>query len=441
MAREHFKNAAKHWQHWLVYFTVTFLSLYVFGEFALSISFFSILSPSTFMFYFTPAGFILGEALVSFFISVLFFIGLLFVLREKVYVKNENSMKFNRSSSYLLLPFYLVSLGSLGIYISMIPLELSNIVTYVVFLILFDSFVEHVQVSGYSLAVPKPLKDISLSISKTEEEELKSIEETLDKIDEEVEKTQMQECPNCGIKVPDDAEKCTACGELLVEEIEEVEEAVSKKEKAIQRLKKLPTVGEKKAQDLYENGFESPEVIVERGLKGLAEITHISFDSAKQIVEGSKELVSERENLEEVSRDEIIEELKEVGELEEVEEEIEEVETEECPVCGAEIPVDAEECPACGEPLVEEGEETEEVEEPEEPEKKMSEKEKAIQRLKEIPSVGEERAEDLYVNDFESPEDIVNEGITGLARIEDLNFKNAKEILEGAKEVQDEKTD
>lgn len=356
MAREEFATAKKHWKHWVVYSTITFLSFFVFAEFAFSLSFLSILSPSTLMFYFTPAGLFLGETFASFFASVLLFLTLFIILRKKVYVKEENGLSFKRSNSRLMLPFYIIPLTSLALYISLIPLELSNLLTYVIFLILFESFIEHVQVSDYSIKpkfsfkVPEPLKNISLKkkgaeqeklqetleelervtkiheekqlkesigdLSSIEDPETKSIvedllevasegdvtEEEMDEIEgheEELEKkaTIVKTCDNCGTAVGEDVNRCPDCGTLFKEGVD--------KESALAELTKIEGVGRTRAERLYENGIYSAEDIVEEGIAGLSGVSHIGIRTAKKVLEAANEKVED----DQITTDEITKRL------------------------------------------------------------------------------------------------------------------------------------
>jgi len=304
VAGEGFSQAKNHWKHWVVYSTATFLSIFVFAEFALSVSFLSILAPSTFMFYFTPVGFFLGEALVSFFASVLVFLGLFTILRLKVYVKTDRSLRFNQSDSYLLLPFYLIPLASLGIYISLIPLELSNILTYAVFLILFESFVEHVQVSDYGLRLPEALKKPLPSRSKsTGNSKLQNKLKDLKRIatgEEEVSEFEAQE----EVQISDeDFEKMIKDLYEIVGEDEEVKKETLDKKRSVEKLTRIPGVGKKRALKLYENGLQTPDDIVEKGLSKLAGIEQIGTKTAKKIIENAKELQDEEEEKDEIEAD------------------------------------------------------------------------------------------------------------------------------------------
>jgi len=318
VAGEGLSQAKNHWKHWVVYSTATFLSIFVFAEFALSVSFISILAPSTFMFFLTPVGFFLGEALVSFFASVLVFLGLFTVLRLKVYVKTEESLRFNRSDSYLLLPFYLVPLVSLGVYISLIPLELSNILTYLVFLILFESFIEHVQVSDYRLKVPKALKKVTptKSESSTGPEKIQGTLAELKNLTEIREKGESGEAETKReLKVSDeDFEQMIKDLYEIVGEKEEVEEETLDKKRSVEELTRIQGVGKKRAVKLYESGLETPEDIVDKGLGSLAGIEQIGIKTAKKILDNAKELEKDKSKKKK-DKDELEAELEELEEL------------------------------------------------------------------------------------------------------------------------------
>ncbi len=345
MARDELAQAKQNWKHWLIYSTVTFLSIFVFAEFAISVSFLSVLSPSTFMFYLTPVGFWVGEALVSFFATVLVFLGLFVVMRRKVYVKNDEGMEFKRSKTHLLLPFYIIPLTSLGIYISLIPLEYSNILTYAVFLILFESFIEHIQVSDYgkkidiSLKIPETVKNLVPKKFKSTDdtEDLRKTLEELEKITEKHEKKQQEktmpdgssisdpeiqdmvknlmevvqdgeeeeitivkECDNCGTAVGEDIKVCPDCGGSFEDEAD--------KEKAIMDLTAIQGVGKTRAEKLYENGLKTPRDIVREGISGLSGVRHIGLQTAKKILKAAKEQVKKEEEL----PDDLSEELEEL---------------------------------------------------------------------------------------------------------------------------------
>ncbi|MEF8874867.1 MAG: zinc ribbon domain-containing protein [Candidatus Thermoplasmatota archaeon] len=133
----------------------------------------------------------------------------------------------------------------------------------------------------------------------------------------------MVECPVCTALISDDRDNCPICGEELG--------AGTDKEKAIEELTKISGVGPAKAKTLYDNGFESPDDILNGGMKGLAEVSHIGFSTAKEIFSNAKEVAMGGEE-----------------------------EEQECPICGAAVAADAEGCPECGEPLGGEEEEEEE---------------------------------------------------------------------------------
>ncbi len=63
------------------------------------------------------------------------------------------------------------------------------------------------------------------------------------------------------------------------------------KKEAIKNLTRIEGVGESRAENLYENGFESPEEIVESGLAGMAEVTQIGFQMAKSILANAEKVV------------------------------------------------------------------------------------------------------------------------------------------------------
>jgi len=70
----------------------------------------------------------------------------------------------------------------------------------------------------------------------------------------------------------------------------------------------------------------------------------------------------------------------------------------------------------------------------------MAEKEEILKRLSKLPNVGEKRAELLYENGITSAEDIIEEGLSGLASIEKLGFSTAKKIVDSAKEEESDET-
>jgi len=173
------------------------------------------------------------------------------------------------------------------------------------------------------------------------------------------------------------------------------------KKEAIKKLTKISGVGEKTAENLYENGFESPEDIVKGGLAGLAEISQIGFQTAKNMLEDAQktvdggdeeetDLVGEMEELErtlgeeeEVEEDEPEEEEMDlIGEMEELERSFEEEEEAEEEV---EVPEEEEE------------EAEEEVEVPEEEEEEAEEEETDL--------IGEMEALERTFEEEEEPEE------------------------------------
>ncbi len=316
MARDEFSSAKKHWEHWVVYATITFLSFFVFAEFALSLSFLSILSPSTLMFYFTPAGFFFGEALVSLFASVLLFLGLFIILRRKVYVKNEGNLRFNQSESHFLLPFYLISLVSLGFYISFIPLELSNILTYIVFLILFESFIEHIQVSDYGFKILEIFKKPTskTSESPTDSKGIKKTLDELERITEIHEEKQIKKESKKETQITDeDFEQIMDDLHDIVGEKEDADEKDLDRKRSIEELTRISGVGRKRAIHLYDHGLKTPQGIVDKGLENLAGVEQIGTKIAKKILDNAKKLQESEKEKEE--KDELEAELEELEQL------------------------------------------------------------------------------------------------------------------------------
>ncbi len=219
------------WRHMMIYFSCIFVSLFVFLEFAFTMLFFTSIAPTDFMYYLTPAGFFLGESLGSFFLTFILFVAFIIVLRTQVYIKTDEGLKFNSSRSLTLTPFFLIAIGSLGVYISTIPLDLSNILIYVIFLLLFESFIEHLIVSDY--------KGMGEVIEREPEEKVKKYTfcpvcatkqdrsrenctncgsplgkvETISDV-----KPDEEECPSCGKSIPTHAKECPSCGEVLEDE-------------------------------------------------------------------------------------------------------------------------------------------------------------------------------------------------------------------------------
>lgn len=219
------------WRHMMIYFSCIFVSLFVFLEFAFTMLFFTSIAPTDFMYYLTPAGFFLGESLGSFFLTFILFVAFMIVLRTQVYIKTEEGLKFNSSRSLTLTPFFLIAIGSLGVYISTIPLDLSNILIYVIFLLLFESFIEHLIVSDY--------KGMGEVIEREPEEKVKKYTfcpvcaikqdrsrenctncgSPLGKVESITDvKPDEEECPSCGKSIPTHAEECPSCGEVLEDE-------------------------------------------------------------------------------------------------------------------------------------------------------------------------------------------------------------------------------
>jgi len=382
MKVEETESLIKNWKHWLVYSTCTFLTIFVIVEFVLSVSLFAMIAPSTFMFYFTPVGLVLGETIVSLFASVLLFVCLFIVLRFKVYVKNENSLKFNRSKAYLLLPLYLTAIISLAIYISYIPLELSNLVTYVVFIILFESFIEHTQVSHYGEWIkgiiekePSKLKEKKViepkkegvqeeKISQTtkaptielkkepvkdllkEEPPIKpvKVKKKVKKVKKPVKKKHVT-CPVCGNKEEKEARICSECGESLVEE-----ESKYPSSEIFQELEKRLKDFEAESEEPYEEIMEETEI--EKPSELDESIMNELDEELKSLEEETEEPIECPVCGAEFSR--LEESCPECGEPVDSEEFIELID---CPICGAIFNHLEERCPECGEPVEEEDEE------------------------------------------------------------------------------------
>ena len=370
MKVEETESLIKNWKHWLVYSTCTFLTIFVIVEFALSVSLFTMIAPSTFMFYFTPVGLVLGETIVSLFASVLLFVGLFIVLRFKVYVKTENGLKFNRSDAHLLLPFYLTAIVSLAIYISFIPLELSNLITYAIFILLFESLVEHSQVTRYgehlkelfkkepSLEYDKEKKVDAGQVEVIEEEEPVPPEEEIIpkeeepvvkepvvkepvkelaperpvvtkpvKVKKKVKKLKKLEepediiCPVCGYEEEKGANSCSECGEPFEEEekdtfadlFEDIEHEFEEEPEG-----KIEEEFEETEEELEEEMIEEePEEKIEEEFEELEEEL-----KEETIEEEPEELFEEEEVVEEPEE----EEMKDTLDL--LEEEFEEIEEE-----------------------------------------------------------------------------------------------------------------
>jgi len=120
-----------------------------------------------------------------------------------------------------------------------------------------------------------------------------------------------QECPICGVEVDEEATECPECGEPLNED--------KNKDEAVERLTEISGLGKNRAEKLYEEGFKSPEDILEGGMKGLAGIDQVGVRTARKIINEAEKLIEEEELFREES-DEDIFEKEEVEESEEVEE-------------------------------------------------------------------------------------------------------------------------
>jgi len=211
----------------MVYFTCTFISIFVFMEFFFTLMFYTSVAPTDFMYYLTPAAFFLGESLESFFLTFILFLGMFVVLRTRVYVIGEKGLMFNSKNSLALSPFYLVALISLGIHIATIPLELSNILIYVIFALLFESFIEHLQVSDYG-GLPKIIEEkpekkkrfVFCPVCASKElrihDSCTNCGAPLGKVGKFDEiKPDEKECPDCGEQIPVHIEECPECGKTF----------------------------------------------------------------------------------------------------------------------------------------------------------------------------------------------------------------------------------
>ncbi len=67
----------------------------------------------------------------------------------------------------------------------------------------------------------------------------------------------------------------------------------------------------------------------------------------------------------------------------------------------------------------------------------MAAKEDIIKKLTQISGVGDKHAELLYNNGINTPEDVIEKGLSGLASIPQIDFLSAKKILDGAKKFRD----
>ncbi|MFW5907983.1 MAG: double zinc ribbon domain-containing protein, partial [Candidatus Natronoplasma sp.] len=306
----------ENWSHWLVIATGTFFFLFVLVEFTVSIALYSLASPSPFMYYFTPAGVLLGETLISFYATTALIAGFFIVLRWKVYVKEEGSLKFKRENSRLLLPFYLTAFISLGLYISMIPLSLSNLLTYAVFILLAASFAEHFQVSDYEGMIREYLPQMEKA-------------------------TELVTCPECGFKEAAGAKICSQCGT------------------ALRKTRERKVLRSKREE---EEELEAEEMIeeLEREVETKETMEELEKE-VKEMIDGLEKEAETKETMEELEREVegMIEKLEREVEEPEAEKMLEELESKveevwECPICGAEAAIDAEACSVCGEPLNEE---------------------------------------------------------------------------------------
>jgi len=145
-------------KHWIIYSLGTFISFLVLLEFIISQIFFSQLSPSVFTYHLTPFYLIWGRTSPTVFFSTGLVVLFYLTLSQKVYVLGKNRLTYKSSNAYFLLPFYIIMAASLGYHIIVAPLELSNLLTYVIFLLIAESFYEFSQVADLH-NYPKRLRD------------------------------------------------------------------------------------------------------------------------------------------------------------------------------------------------------------------------------------------------------------------------------------------
>lgn len=152
-------------EHWIIYSLGTFISVLVVLEFVLAQIFFTQFSPSSFTYHLTPFYLFWGNTSPTLFFSTLLVFLFYITLSQKVYVKGKDGLTFRSVNSCLLLPFYLIMIGSLGYFILIAPLKLSNSLTYILFLLVAESMYEYSQVADLS----KLSKSLKRLVGKIEE--------------------------------------------------------------------------------------------------------------------------------------------------------------------------------------------------------------------------------------------------------------------------------
>ncbi len=147
--------------HWIIYTIGTFISFFVFLEFLGALFFLSRFSPSSFVYHLTPAYLIFGRTMPTFLVSVLlifsFYLvlskivykngGIRYIVSSNFYLIREKGLIFKQERSNLLFPFYIVPTFSLGYHIIISSLDLSHLLTYIIFLLFAVSLIEFYQVA------------------------------------------------------------------------------------------------------------------------------------------------------------------------------------------------------------------------------------------------------------------------------------------------------
>lgn len=110
----------------------------------------------------------------------------------------------------------------------------------------------------------------------------------------------ISECPICGARIEEGATECPECGERFLDE--------DNKEEVVERLIKISGLGRQRAIKLYDEGFRTPEDILEAGIEGVLSIDQIGMRTASKIIEKTEKLVEEEELEEEIEEEEIVEE-------------------------------------------------------------------------------------------------------------------------------------
>jgi len=173
----------------------------------------------------------------------------------------------------------------------------------------------HAVISAESEECPECGEELEPATERLEDEEvldskLKDLERSLEKVEEEETETSELVCSKCGAELEESVDECPECGEPLE----------SEEDKAIEKLTEISGVGKSRAKKLYEEGFESPEDILEGGIRGLAGIDQIGIRRAERLIDEAEKLIEEKSSREKS------EEEKETIEAEDLEEKIPESE-------------------------------------------------------------------------------------------------------------------